>query len=321
MLSTLLRRRRRVWRIVLTLPAAALAIGLVAAAREWRREAPAPTAKDVPYGQHGRQRLDFWMADPARFEGARPLLVFIHGGGFVVGGKHEIDGRVVRWALDEGISVAAINYRSAERHPFPAPMHDAARAVQFLRWKAPIWNLDTERVGAYGGSAGAGIALWLGFHDDLADPASDDPVARQSTRLKAVGAWAGQTTYDPTVIREWLGGRAWEHSSLVKLFGLESVEQIDQPGPHREAFVEASPINHLTSDDPPVYLLYNEPDFAPLPLNWRPGRGIHHPIFGHRLAERMKLLGLLCIEVHDSDPRTGNASRPMFEFLSQQLAW
>ena len=50
--------------------------------------------------------------------------------------------------------------------------------------------------------------MWLGFHNDLADSKSDDLVARQSTRLKAVGSQGGQSTYDPNMIKAWVGGRA-----------------------------------------------------------------------------------------------------------------
>jgi acetyl esterase/lipase len=67
--------------------------------------------------------------------------------------------------------------------PFPAPQRDAARAIQFLRSKATVWNIDPARVVAFGGSAGAGISLWLALHADLAETNSPDPVARQSTRL------------------------------------------------------------------------------------------------------------------------------------------
>ena len=80
--------------------------------------------------------------------------------------------------LDAGISVAAIRYRFVDGKDiiFPAPQHDGARAVQFLRSKAKEWNIDSDRVACYGGSAGAGISMWIGFHEDLADPTSDDPV-------------------------------------------------------------------------------------------------------------------------------------------------
>ena len=67
--------------------------------------------------------------------------------------------------------------------PVQAPMHDTARALQFLRSMAAEWRIDTTRIGAAGGSAGACTALWLAYHDDLADPAGPDPVARESTRL------------------------------------------------------------------------------------------------------------------------------------------
>ena len=56
-----------------------------------------------------------------------------------------------------------------------APLEDAARALQFVRSKAAQWNLDKQRIGASGGSAGACSALWLAFHDDMADPNSQDP--------------------------------------------------------------------------------------------------------------------------------------------------
>ena len=91
--------------------------------------------------------------------------------------------------LDKGISVAAINYRYTQNGvedkvepPVKAPLGDAARALQFVRSKAAEWNLDKQRIGATGGSAGACTSLWLAFHDDMADPKSDDPVARESTR-------------------------------------------------------------------------------------------------------------------------------------------
>src|ERR671928_164208 len=78
--------------------------------------------------------------------------------------------------------------------PVKAPLEDAARAIQTLRSKAKEWNLDKTRVGATGGSAGACSSLWLAFHDDMADPKSSDPVARESTRLTCVAVSGAQTT-------------------------------------------------------------------------------------------------------------------------------
>jgi len=112
---------------------------------------------------------------------------------------------LLRHALESGISVASINYRLSEDAPFPAPMLDSVRAVQFLRHHALDWNIDPQRVAASGASAGGGISLWIGFHDDLADPASPDPVARQSSRLSAMGVLGAQSSYDPRFIQKLIG--------------------------------------------------------------------------------------------------------------------
>ena len=89
--------------------------------------------------------------------------------------------------------MAAIEYRLIADAPLPAPHQDVARALQFVRSKAKDWNIDKARVGAFGGSAGAQLCMYLAFHDDLADPNSDDPISHESTRLTcaAPGGRAG----------------------------------------------------------------------------------------------------------------------------------
>ncbi len=164
-----------------------------------------PTVKDLAYGPHPRNVLDFYQA---RSDKPTPLVIYIHGGGFVGGNKESIQPAMIKMAHQAGVSVASLHYRFVNGTDtiFPAPQLDCARAVQFLRSKAKEWNIDPKKVACYGGSAGAGISMWLGFHDDLADPKSDDPVARQSTRLVAVGTMGGQGTYDPIQIKELIGG-------------------------------------------------------------------------------------------------------------------
>ena len=88
--------------------------------------------------------------------------------------------------LDAGISCASINYRLLPASTYPVIFEDAARAVQFLRTQAAQWNFDPTNIAAGGTSAGASMALWLAFQDDMAQPQSSDPVARQSTRVTSV---------------------------------------------------------------------------------------------------------------------------------------
>jgi acetyl esterase/lipase len=256
---------------------------------------PEPDQRNVAYGPHERNVLDLWQA---RSDRPTPLVVFIHGGGFLAGDKSNVPPPLLERCLHAGISVASINYRYSTQAPFPGPMLDGARAVQFLRSKAAPWNLDPTRFAASGGSAGAGISLWIGFHDDLADPASADPVARQSTRLSCMGVLGAQSSYDPREIKEWIGGRAHEHPALMPFYGLKA-DELDTPKAYK-LYEAASAINYVTADDPPVFMYYNEPP-GPLPPDARPGQGIHHPKFGEALKAKLDPLGIECVLRHQDE--------------------
>lgn len=148
---------------------------------------PTPTKAAVPYGPHVRQVLDFYQAESTE---PTPVVIYIHGGAWL-SGTRDINPVKLQHLHYEKISVVAISYRfttDAEgiEPPVKVPLLDAARAVQFLRTKASEWNIDKNRIAATGGSAGGFSALWLAFHDDLADPQSEDPVLRESTRLACV---------------------------------------------------------------------------------------------------------------------------------------
>lgn len=277
-------------------------------AQEGRREGgkPAPDVADAKYGPHARNVLDLWRAESP---GPTPLVVFIHGGGFRAGSKDQVPAELVTGLRQAGISVASLSYRLSQDAAFPAPMHDGGRAIQFLRSRAKEWNLDPVRFGAMGGSAGAGISLWLAFHEDRADPASDDSIARESTRLSCAVGMGAQTSYDPRWIREHIGGRAHEHPALLPFYGL-AAEELESEKAYA-LFREASPLSHYTKDDPPVLLLYGGND---APGN-KPGAGIHSEKFGFALREEAGKLGLSC------EVRVGKDAGPAqaVEFFRQKL--
>ena len=251
-----------------------------------------PTLAEVRYGPHERHVLDFWRAGSAT---PTPLVFVIHGGGWQGGEKERVNKFVnVEGLLAQGISVVAINYRfikHAEAEgvtpPVKAPLHDAARALQFVRSQAAAWNLDKTRIGAAGGSAGACSSLWLAFHDDLADPKSADPVARESTRLYCAAVTVAQTTLDPVQMKTWTpninyGGHA---------FGLGSFEQFLAARDRLQPLIaEYSPYHLVTKDDPAVYLSYN----ASPALGQEVKNPSHTANFGVKLQERCQSLGVAC---------------------------
>ena len=277
------------------------------------RRVPPPTYRNISYGPHERNVLDFWQAESKQ---PMPLLVAIHGGGFVAGNK-SVAPQLLEECLDAGISVAAISYRYSTQAIAPAPFQDGARAVQFLRFKAKEWNIDPNRIAATGGSAGAGISLWLGFHDDMADPNSQDPVLRQSTRLACMAVFDGQTSYDPRFIRRLFPGKdIYKIRPLEQLFGVDLNKLDDLPAEKYKLFEEVSAIPHLTKDDPPVLLSYSRPMDTEITNQ---GIGIHHALFGKALKEKMDALGIPC-ELYAGGKRIGGGT-PMrtIDFLKAHL--
>lgn len=269
----------------------------------WKRgvyadSVPTPTLSGVRYGDKHRNILDFWKAPS---DTPTPLVISIHGGGWNGGAKEQVDSFVdTVKLLEAGISVAAINYRlikhSKDEEPYvKGPLSDAARAVQFLRSKAEEWNIDKTRIAATGGSAGACTSLWLAYHDDLADPDGDDPVARESTRLMCVAPIRAQTTLDPKQMKEWIPNSKYG----AHAFGLESFDQfLEERDKILQLINEYSPYALLDANDPPTYLF-----FPIAPADEKAKRDpTHSPVFGVKLQERCAALGVPCELVYPGAP-------------------
>jgi len=269
-------------------------------------EVPKPTLSKVRYGNHERNILDFWKAKSNK---PAPVAFIIHGGGWKGGSKERLD----RFAdanalLKVGISLVAINYRYVtddESPPVKAPLHDAARALQFIRSKAKEWNIDKTRIGAAGGSAGACSSLWLAFHDDLANPKSKDPVLRESSRLQCAAVIGAQTTLDPKQMKEWTpnskyGGHA---------FGLPPFEKFLESRKKILPWIKKySPYANVNKGDPPVFLKYKTP-----PAIGEVQRDpTHTSNFGLKLQEHCQANGVPCELYYPNGPKTKHQDTTSF---------
>jgi arylformamidase len=257
--------------------------GFIAMAKAWYY-ALIITRSNVLYGPDRiRNTIDFWQAPG---NGPRPLLVNIHGGGWISGDKSSFFD--YKSFLDKGISCASITYRFTPENPLPTPVYDAARAIQFLRSKAAEWNIDPDRIALTCGSAGACTSMWILLHDDLAKPNAKDPVLRQSTRVCAATVFAGQTSIEPTVISEWIPSTVPMHKMIPFAVGQQSMENVwtdnrYKSKSYKKLYQEFSPINHQDANDPPLYMEYNRGMKLPAA---RDGESIHHPMFGVKMWEK-----------------------------------
>ncbi len=256
------------------------------------------------YGDHPRNRFDLWQAES---DTPTPLVIYIHGGGFVGGDKSKYfeSEDMVRF-LDAGVSVAVINYRFMTDPPYGilASFHDSKRCLQYIRHHATRYNIDKERIACSGGSAGAGTALWLAFSDDMAEPGNPDPVLRESTRLACAGAFATQSTYD---IFQWeqtigipMAGTRKQLEAIAAAFGVKYEEGIDLfTSPMR---IELDFLRKMEKNDPPIFVMNNHKAGTPSnqdDLN-------HHPLHARAIRERADEVGLEAIvyapEIGITDP-------------------
>jgi hypothetical protein len=243
--------------------------------------------------------LDFYKAES---NGLAPLVFQIHGGGWVAGSKKPVSD--LGAYLKAGISVASIEYRFLQKAmaagvqpPVSWPVHDAARALQFVRSKAGEWNIDKTKIAATGGSAGACSSLWLAFHNDLADPASADPISRESTRLLTAAVNGAQTSLDPLQLKEWTpnsryGGNAFGlfDPTDLKTRDTRFAEFLEKRDLFLPGIREYSPYELATPDDPPVYLYYS----APPAMGQEQKDPTHTANYGAGLQEKCRKIGTVC---------------------------
>jgi acetyl esterase/lipase len=282
-----------------------------------------PTLANVAYGTHERQMLDVWQATATQ---PTPVVFHIHGGGWVRGDKRPV--KDLERYLAAGISVVSINYRYSTQAqiagvepPVAWPLADCARALQFVRAKAVEWKFDKSRIGATGGSAGACSSLWLAFHADLADAANTDPVARESTRLWCAAVNIAQTTLDPQQMQEWTpnsryGGHAFGFMPDPNDLTTRDT-QFAEFFAARERVLpwirRYSPWEHISADDPPIYLSYPTPPA----LGKVEKDPTHSANFGLKLQEKLRTVQVPCELVYPGAPDVRPAS--VTEYLIERL--
>lgn len=151
----------------------------------------APTYKDLAYASGSdAQKLDLYI--PTTGSGPFPVVVMVHGGGFMFGDKSDGAGLTgVDQLLAAGYAVASINYRLSAEAQYPAQIYDAKASVRFLRENAAKYNLDPEKFGAWGASAGGNLVSLLGTTCNVTELEGDLGNPDQSSCVQAVVDWFG----------------------------------------------------------------------------------------------------------------------------------
>ncbi len=218
-----------------------------------------PTHADVAYADtSATQKLDLYLPPG---DGPFPVVVNIHGGGFKLGDKSMVDAKLGQTLLDNGYAIASIDYRLSGEAPFPAAVLDAKAAIRFLRANAATYNLNPDKIAAFGQSAGGNLASMLGTSGDV--PEFDDPALGSpgtSSRVQAVINWFGPNDFSQMDAQAKAQGCSSSDQGHNAADSFESlylgVAVPDAP----ELVQQANPMSYITPDDPPFLIQKGDQD-------------------------------------------------------------
>jgi acetyl esterase/lipase len=209
---------------------------------------------DVPYAatDNPRQRLDLYVPSAAKGEKPLPLVVFIHGGAFRAGDKRTGWPMIARLVTSGEYVGASVGYRLSGEITWPAQIHDCKAAIRWLRANAKTYNIDPDRIGVIGTSAGGHLVAMLGTSGKVAELEG------------TLGAHPDVSSRVTCVVDEF--GPA----DFLALYGGYNMSP-DNPeaqliggplGGKPEAARSASPITFVSADDPPFLVIHGTKDPA-----------------------------------------------------------
>ena len=203
--------------------------------------------RDVEYSAvGGRQTIDI-IRPRADSSSPRPAVLLVHGGGFRGGAKESYLPLAIKLA-EHGYVAATANYRLSPRNQFPAAVQDVKAAVRFLRANAMKYNIDSNHIGALGGSAGGHLVLMLGLTAGVEEFEGSGPNRDQSSAVQCV-----VDEYGPTDFTQSYSKSVDAAEVLPKFLGGDLDHE-------RLAHIRSSPLNWVTPNAAPVLAIHGTAD-------------------------------------------------------------
>ena len=207
---------------------------------------------DVEYGKAGEVPLLLDVIKPKGVaEGKRPVIVWIHGGGWQNGNKNSGLGRLGAWVAQGDYVGISVGYRLSGVATWPAQIHDCKAAIRWVRANAERLGIDPDKIGVWGSSAGGHLVALLGTSSDVKELEGDNGSPGVSSRVTCVVDYCGPSDF----LRFARSGASAANANgpVSKLLG--------GPVSEREALArEASPATYVTQDDPPFLVVHGSDD-------------------------------------------------------------
>lgn len=203
--------------------------------------------KNIEYSNPDDQHLQLNVARPKDGVGPFPAVICIHGGGFRAGTRESYNGLCLQLA-ERGYVAVTVSYRLAPKYQFPTAVHDVKAAVRWMRANAERYQMDPDRIGTTGGSAGGHLAQFLGVTSGVQKFEGDGGNAEYSSHVKCVVNFYGPSdftkSYDASV----------DAKDVLPLFLGGNLEQ------ERHRHIESSPLYWVTPEAAPTLFVHGTKD-------------------------------------------------------------
>ncbi|MBC8350557.1 MAG: alpha/beta hydrolase [Planctomycetes bacterium] len=209
--------------------------------------------RDIEYARVGDNSLRLDLYSPKEPAARRPLIVWVHGGGWRNGSKDRCP--ALRF-LAKGYVVASINYRLSGVAIYPAQIHDCKAAIRWLRAHAEQYSIDPRRIGVWGSSAGGHLVALLGTSGGVEPLEGDLGSLDHSSRVQAVCDFFGPTDF-LQMDDHAVPNAPFKHNAP------DSPEALVIGGPIQENTKKveaANPLTYVTPDDPPFFIVHGDKD-------------------------------------------------------------
>lgn len=287
--------------------------------------------KDISYGQHADNQFDIFLPNS---QTPTSLVIFIHGGGFTGGDKAFVYTNnypsEIRLLLSNNIAVATINYRLIQVNDDEGvlkSLNDSKKALQYIRYIHQELNIDPDKIGLFGSSAGASTSLWIGANDDFQDVNNVDPVLRESTRVSCIALRATQSSLD--IEGRWLSDVFGDFNvsiddlllvfgteQLFNFYGVQTLEEY-RGEPINTYRKQVDMLSLLTSDDPEIWVtnLGGHNDKPQTESSW-----YHHPFHAREIKEFAESMGISVVAAYGSPVLFDNLNNESYvDFFIRKL--
>jgi hypothetical protein len=276
---------------------------------------PPPAFENVSYGPHTNQLLDVYLPP-----GDGPFGVVVCYGAIWIP-KKGVPGHGFEVFFPKQIAMVAVQTRGMNlamnekaSPPVSYVLNDARRALKFIQHHAREWKLDVNRIGTFGGSQATIPSFYAALTACKADPSSDDPVERESVRVRAIGFWRGPGSIDPKRLMEWNPGVEWG----APAWGGTVADTLKRYNELHPVISKWSPEYFVTKDTPPMYIenewgLTKPDDPKITQANYQ----THSPLWGIGLNKYVEQHGVTCYQKYPGHP--SEKYTDLWDFMAKKL--